>query len=548
MNAALAWAERIVPMTGVSREVQAPPAPANTNMPAEVSFKTWLAVVGAALGAFLAVLNIQIVNSSLADIQGAIGAGIDDGGWVSTSYLVAEIITIPLSGWLASVFSLRRYLLVNTALFLFFSASCAFAENLGQMIVLRAFQGFTGGVLIPLAFTIIMTKLPKAKQPVGMALFAFSATFAPAIGPTIGGYLNDNYGWQFVFYVNLAPGAVMLAMLWASLEREKMRLALLRQGDWAGIVTMAIGLGALQTMLEEGNKDDWFGSSFILRLGVTAVIALSLFLWIEFRTAKPLLNLRLLGRRNFGFGSIANFLLGGALYGSSFVLPLYLSQMQGYDAEQIGMVLAWTGLPQLLLIPLVPRLMQRIDARRLAVLGLALFALSNFMNGWLTEDVAGDQLFWPNIVRAVGQALVMTPLSAIAVAGIEPQNTASASALFNMMRNLGGAIAIAALQTFLTKREQFHSNVLTSSVSLFGDATRMRLAELRQYFMAHGLADPAAAGHEAIVAIGRAVRVQASVMAYGDTFLVLGAGLALALLATLGLRRSDASSAGGAAH
>jgi DHA2 family multidrug resistance protein len=548
MNAAIARAERIVPITGVSREVQAPPVPANTNMPAEVSFKTWLAVVGATLGAFLAVLNIQIVNSSLADIQGAIGAGIDDGGWVSTSYLVAEIITIPLSGWLASVFSLRRYLLANTALFLLFSASCAFAENLGQMIVLRAFQGFTGGVLIPLAFTIIMTKLPKAKQPVGMALFALSATFAPAIGPTIGGYLNDNYGWQFVFYVNLAPGVVMLAMLWASLEREKMRLALLWQGDWAGIVTMAIGLGALQTMLEEGNKDDWFGSPFILRLGVVAVIGLALFLWIELRTAKPLLNLRLLRRRNFGFGSIANFLLGGALYGSSFVLPLYLSQMQGYDAEQIGIVLAWTGLPQLLLIPLVPRLMRRIDARRLAVLGLALFALSNFMNGWLTRDVAGDQLFWPNIVRAVGQALVMTPLSAIAVAGIEAQNTASASALFNMMRNLGGAIAIAALQTFVTKREQFHSNVLTSSVSLFGEATRTRLAELSQYFMAHGLADPGTAGHEAMVAIGRAVRIQASVMAYGDTFLVLGAGLALAVLATLGLRRSDASSGGGAAH
>jgi|HubBroStandDraft_1064217.scaffolds.fasta_scaffold05040_7 DHA2 family multidrug resistance protein len=548
MNAAIARAERIVPMTGVSREVEAPPVPANTNMPAEVSFKTWLAVVGATLGAFLAVLNIQIVNSSLADIQGAIGAGIDDGGWVSTSYLVAEIITIPLSGWLASVFSLRRYLLANTALFLLFSASCAFAENLGQMIVLRAFQGFTGGVLIPLAFTIIMTKLPKAKQPVGMALFALSATFAPAIGPTIGGYLNDNYGWQFVFYVNLAPGVVMLAMLWASLEREKMRLALLRQGDWAGIVTMAVGLGALQTMLEEGNKDDWFGSPFILRLGVVAVIGLALFLWIELRTAKPLLNLRLLRRRNFGFGSIANFLLGGALYGSSFVLPLYLSQMQGYDAEQIGMVLAWTGLPQLLLIPLVPRLMRRIDARRLAVLGLALFALSNFMNGWLTQDVAGDQLFWPNIVRAVGQALVMTPLSAIAVAGIEAQNTASASALFNMMRNLGGAIAIAALQTFVTKREQFHSNVLTSSVSLFGEATRTRLAELSQYFMAHGLADPGTAGHEAMVAIGRAVRIQASVMAYGDTFLLLGAGLALAVLATLGLRRSDASGAGGAAH
>jgi MFS transporter, DHA2 family, multidrug resistance protein len=531
--------------------VVAPPAPvppANANAGPEVSFRTWLAVVGSALGAFLAVLNIQIVNSSLADIQGAIGAGIDDGGWISTSYLVAEIITIPLSGWLAGIFSMRVYLLVNTALFLVFSASCAFAENLGQMIVLRAFQGFTGGVLIPLAFTIIMTKLPKAKQPIGMALFAVSATFAPAIGPTIGGYLNENYGWEYVFYVNLVPGAVMLAMLWASLERAPMRLALLKEGDWAGIATMAIGLGALQTVLEEGNKDDWFGSSFILRLSIIAAVALTLFFWIELRTAKPLLNLRLLVRRNFGFGSIANFLLGGALYGSSFVLPLYLSQMQGYNAEQIGMVLAWTGLPQLVLIPFVPRLMMRFDARFLAAAGLALFALSNFMNGELTQDVAGDQLFWPNIVRAVGQAFVMTPLSAIAVAGIEAQNAASASSLFNMMRNLGGAIGIALLQTFLTKREQFHSNVLTSSVSLFDEATRQRLAALSRYFTAHGVADSATAWHEGIVAIGRVMREQSYIMGYSDTFLLIGGSLVLAILATFGLRRIDRSGGGTAAH
>ena len=192
--------------------VAARPAPANENAPAPatplpaVSLKTWLAVIGSTLGAFLAVLNIQIVNSSLADIQGAIGAGIDDGGWVSTSYLITEIIVIPLSGWLARVFSLRVYLLANTILFLAFSVACAFAHNLGEMIVLRAFQGFSGGVLIPLSFTVIITLLPKSKQSVGLALFALSATFAPAIGPTIGGWLNENYGWQYIFYVNLVPG------------------------------------------------------------------------------------------------------------------------------------------------------------------------------------------------------------------------------------------------------------------------------------------------------------------------------------------------------
>src|SRR6478609_9831929 len=217
--------------------------------------KTWIAVIGSTLGAFMAVLNIQIVNASLADIQGAIGAGIDDGGWISTSYLIAEIVVIPLSGWLAQVFSLRRYLLVNAMLFLVFSVACAFAVNLQQMIVLRAIQGFSGGVLIPMAFTIIITLLPKPKQPIGLALFALSATFAPAIGPTIGGYLTENYGWEFIFYVNLVPGMLMIGMLWYSLESKPMKLTLLRQGDWFGIITMAIGLSALQTVLEEGNKD-----------------------------------------------------------------------------------------------------------------------------------------------------------------------------------------------------------------------------------------------------------------------------------------------------
>src|ERR1700758_5550461 len=265
------------------------PAPPATP---SVSAKTWLAVAGATLGAFMAVLNIQIVNASLADIQGAIGAGIDDGGWISTSYLIAEIVVIPLSGWLAQVFSVRVYLLTNAVLFLVFSAACALAQDLPQMIVIRAFQGFTGGVLIPLAFTLIITLLPKAKHPIGLALFAVSATFAPAIGPTIGGYLTENWGWQYIFYVNVVPGTLMLGMLWFSLDAKPMKLALLREGDWPGIATMAIGLAALQTVLEEGNKDDWFGSPFIIRLAVIAAIALTLFVVVELTAKKPLLNLR----------------------------------------------------------------------------------------------------------------------------------------------------------------------------------------------------------------------------------------------------------------
>ena len=514
--------------------------------PAMSPLRMWTAVVGSTLGAFMAVLNIQIVNASLADIQGAIGAGTDDGGWISTSYLIAEIVVIPLSAWLARVFSVRIYLLTNAILFLVFSVACAFAANLQQMIVLRAIQGFSGGVLIPMAFTIIITMLPKPKQPIGLALFALSATFAPAIGPTIGGYLTESWGWEYIFYVNLVPGVLMVGMLWASLDRAPMNLSLLAKGNWPGIITMAIGLAALQTVLEEGNKDDWFGSPFIVRLSVIAAVSLTLFLVIELRAAHPLLNLRLLVRRNFGFGIVANFLLGIALYGSVFILPIYLTRIQGYNSEQIGMVLAWTGIPQLLLIPLVPRLMKRVDARLLIVVGFALFAASNFMNVYMTGDYASDQLFWPNIVRAIGQALAFTPLTAIATAGIEQENAGSASALFNMMRNLGGAVGIAALQTFLTKREQFHSNILTNSVSVFEEATRDRVARLTSYFMNHGVSDQALATHKAIVAIASSLRKQANIMAFSDTFFLLGVALVVALLASLLLKKPGHLSGAGA--
>jgi DHA2 family multidrug resistance protein len=520
------------------------PAPAASSP--SVAAKSWLAVFGATIGAFMAVLNIQIVNASLADIRGAISAGADEGGWISTSYLIAEIVVIPLSAWLAKVFSIRRYLLTNAILFLVFSVACAYARDLPQMIVLRAMQGFCGGVLIPLAFTLIITLLPKPKQPVGLALFALSATFAPAIGPTIGGYLTENFGWQYIFFINLVPGSVMVWLLWVSLERAPMRLDLLRSGDWAGIVSMAVGLAALQTVLEEGNKDDWFGSPFIVRLALIAAVALSLFVWIELRSRNPLVNLRLLARRTFGFSIVANVLLGMALYGSVYILPVYLAGVQGYNAEQIGMVLVWTGLPQLVLIPVVLLLMKRFDARILIGIGFALFAASNFMNIAMTADYAADQLLWPNIVRAIGQALVFAPLSAVATAGIEPENAGSASALFNMMRNLGGAVGIAALQTFLTKREQFHSNILVQSVSLLEEATRARLAALTDYFMAHGLSDPEAAWRAAVAAVDAGIRREAFIMGFNDTFLLLGSCLVVALIASLFLKKPALLAAGGA--
>jgi MFS transporter, DHA2 family, multidrug resistance protein len=237
-------------------------------------------------------------------------------------------------------------------------------------------------------------------------------------------------------------------------------------------------------------------------------------------------------------------ILGMALYGSVFLLPNYLSQMQGYNSQQVGEVLAWTGLPQLILIPFVPRLMRRFDARLLVAIGLGLFAASCFLNVDISQDYSGPQLLIPNLVRAVGQALVMTPLSVLATGGIERENAGSASAMFNMMRNLGGSIGIAMLQTLLTRREQFHSAVITPEVTMFSEATRQRLAALQQHFMASGTADPETAWHDAIVAVGRIVRTQAYLLAYGDTFGVLGCGLLLAIVAAVMMRRTAGSGAG----
>jgi len=512
--------------------------------PNRASVTTWIAVLAAMIGSFMAILNIQITNASLLNIEGGIGTGVDNGSWISTSYLIGEIVVIPLTDYLSRVFSFRRYMLASAALFAVFSVACAFTHDLPSMIAMRGLQGFAGGVLIPMAFTLVLTKLPKPQQPIGLAVFALSVTFAPAIGPTIGGYLTENYGWQTIFFVNVLPTLVMVTALYLTLERQPMQLKLLREGDWAGIFTMAVGLSALQTVLEEGNKDDWFSSPFILRLAIVAAVSLSLFVWIELTIEKPLIRLRLLTQRNFGFGTLAMTMVGFALFGSVYILPAYLGQAQGYNAEQIGAVLAWTGLPQLILIPLVPRLMQRFDTRYIAFTGLMIFAYSCFMNTTMSPDYAGDQLWIPNIVRAIGQAMVLTPLTSVMTGGIAPQDAAAASGISNMFRNLGGAIGTAVLATIITKREQFHSNIIGQSVTLGREEVRNRIAQMTDYFMGHGVPDPAAAHQQAIIALGKAVKRQALVMGFSDTFAVIGAVLVLAAIAVALTRKVKASGPG----
>ncbi|MDF5723257.1 MAG: MDR family MFS transporter [Rhizonema sp. PD37] len=523
-------------------QMPATPSPQSNSVP----LKTWIGVMGAMLGAFMAVLDIQITNSSLQQIDGAIGATQEEGSWISTSYLVAEIVTIPLTGWLSQVFSVRRYLVVNSILFLFFSICCAWAADLGQMVVFRAGQGFTGGVLIPMSLTIVLRTLPKAKQPIGLAMFSMTATFAPSIGPTIGGWLTDNLGWQYNFYLNIVPGLLLIGIVLYAIDPQPLQLDKLKEGDWWGILSMALGLGALEVVLEQGQEYDWFGSKAIQYLTVVAVVFISLFIWIELTRKKPLINLGLLKRRNFGISSVAGLTLGLGLYGSVYILPLYLGLIKDYSPLQIGEVIAWSGVPQLFLIPLVPKLTQRFDIRYVAAAGFCLFAVSCFMNSNMTHDTAIQELKWSQLVRALGQPLMILPLTTIATANIEPQQAASASSLFNMMRNMGGSMGIAALKTLLTRREQFHSQRLGELVSSYSPQTQQRIDQLTQYFISHG-SDPNTAQNQALQGIANTVRREAYVIAFNDCFYFIGIGLFVSAIALLFCKKVK-SGGGAVAH
>lgn len=502
--------------------------PASTDRDNHVSAATWMTVFGGVLGAFIAVLNIHITNASLKDIQGALSATLEEGSFISTAYLTAEVVVIPLTGWLTMVFGLRRYILWNTALFIGATLLCAMAWNLESMLVFRTLAGLTGGTLIPLSFAIILTLLPANKQALGMGLFSLTATQAPTIGPTLGGYLTEAFNWQAIFYLQIVPTSLMFFLLWQGLKKSSTNLSLLKNGDWFGIAAMAIGLGAMIIVLEEGNRKDWLESEFILRGAIIAVICLVLFVAIELKRAEPFINLRLLTRRNFFLSNVVGTILGLGLYGSVFILPMYLAQVHGYNAMQIGLVMMWVGLPQLIVVPIVLKLMKIIDLRILLAIGAFIFGLSCFLNTHMTADYAHDSLVWPNVIRGLGMPFIMVPLNVIATAEIEQKQVGSASGLFNVLRNLGGAVGIAALANFLSNRQQYHSNHILESVSTYNPFTVERLQGFRDYFANLG-SDPVLAQEQALRAIDAIARRESYIMAFNDCFYVMGAAFMISL-------------------
>jgi len=500
------------------------------------SRRAWIAVFGGLIGAFMAILDIQITNASMKEIQGSLGATLEEGSWIATAYLVAEMIAIPLSGWLSQGLSVRRYLLWTTSAFIFASLLCSISWNLESMIAFRAMQGFFGGALIPLAFRLILEFLPDNKRAVGMALFGITATFAPSIGPTLGGWLTEQFSWHYLFYINVPPGLIVMAMLAYGLEKKGVIWEKLKNVDLSGIITMAIGMGCLEVVLEEGNRKDWFGSELIQYLSIIAVINIALFIYIQLKKSEPLVNLRLLGQRDFALSTLAYFLLGMALFGAIYMIPLYLSQIHDYSPLEIGEVIMWMGFPQLLVLPLVPKLMERFDGRYLAAFGFLMFSLSYYMNSHMTADYAGDQMIASQIVRALGQPFILVPIGIIATMHIKPHENASASTVLNVMRNLGGAFGIALVSTLTDNLSREHLAHIKETLPAVSPIANDYLMQTTNIFTQAG-SDPVTASAQANALLGQTMTQQAYISAYNDVFFIISGLLLIAVAAVLSIRR-----------
>lgn len=396
------------------------------------------------------------------------------------------------------------------------------------MIIFRALQGFAGGALIPMALTLVLTQIPVSKRGLCLVLFGLASTLAPTLGPTIGGYLTELYGWPSIFYINWVPGLLLLAGIAYGLDHERPQLKQLLDADWLGVTCMAIGLGSLTLCLEEGNSHDWFESSFIVTCAALAFTGLSAWIVIGTVREKSFVNLRLYGQRNFLVAAIVSAVTGMGLYGSAFLLPVFLAQIPNYTPMQIGEIIMWMGLPQILMVPIIASLTSKVDNRILCSVGLALFGISCLMNTNLTASTGYDQLVVPQVIRALGQPLITLTISAFAVQGVKPGDMASASSLFNMSRNLGGSVGIALLATTLTNRAQIHSAYIGESISQYSVQTQSRLEQLTNAFVAGG-SDPASAMRQAVKVVDEVVRRESYVIAYNDCFLIMGSMLLLSI-------------------
>ena len=495
---------------------------------------SWLAVAAGTLGSLMATLDSSIVSASLPTIQGEIGASPDEGTWISTAYLVAEIIMIPLAGFFDRLLGLRLFLTICTVGFIGFSVLCGLSDSLGVMIIGRIGQGFTGGAMIPTALTIVATKLSPQQRSKGVALFGFTAVFGPVAGPIVGGYLTEAYSWHYAFFINVPLGLGLLVLLFVGLPKEKAKLALIREADWLGIFGLAIGLGALTVILEEGQRERWFESTLVIQLTALSVLGFAMLIVGQLTTKQPVIHLNIILQRAFGSVFVLSLVVGAALYGISYAIPQFLDQLADYNAFQAGQVTFIIGVPSLLMMATFPFIEKHIDIRFVIGVGLVLYGVGCLSNARLTSDTAGVNFVGSMLIIGLGQFFALIFLNSAATSAVSQKLAEDASGLFNAARNLGGSFGLALITVLRENRTWFHGERLSEGVtqnsvaaqgSMVSDAAQAGLASQ---------GDPVAALDQSYATLSQGLQTAGSALAFADIFFVFGiimlAALPLVLL------------------
>jgi len=473
------------------------------------------------LATFMEVLDSTVVNVSLPHIAGNLSATIDESTWVLTSYLVSNGIVLPATGWLSSMFGRKRYYMISVIAFIISSFLCGFARSLDSLILFRVLQGLGGGALQPISQAILLESFPVRRRGIGMAIFGIGVVFAPIIGPTLGGWLTDNYSWRWIFYINIPIGLLSLVMAQIYvvdppyLQRGAVKI------DYIGLGLLALGIGMLQVVLDTGQKHDWFQTTWITQLAVVSGVSLVALVAWELYTSHPVIDLSVFKVRNFAPGVILIFMLGIALYGSMVLLPVLLQTLLGYSAMQSGLAMSPGGIGTLVFMPVVGYLVGKWDTRFLIVFGLSLLSVSMFMMARYNLQISFWDAAIPRIVMGVGLAFLFVPLATVSFAFLSPEKTGMGTGLFNLMRNIGGSVGIALVNTLLARRTQFHQYRLVGNVSNYNPAYQRWLNAVIAGLMAKGQSY-LSAQKQALGIVYAAVIRQATMMSFIDVFWLLG--------------------------
>jgi MFS transporter, DHA2 family, multidrug resistance protein len=474
-----------------------------------------VAFVAMCFGMFMAFLDIQVVSASLAEIQAGLAASSDEITWVQTSYLMAEVVAIPLSGFLSRALGTRTMFAGAAAGFTAASLMCGLSSSMSQMIFWRALQGFIGGGMVPTVFASAYTIFPRSKQPIITPLIGLVATLAPTIGPTVGGYLTDLMSWHWLFFINIVPGILVTVAAITLIDFDRPNLSLFERFDWVGLIFMALFLGALEYVLEDGPRYDWFEDSTIAFAAAVSAASAVIFFARVLTAGQPIVDLRTFVDRNFALGSMFSFVLGIGLYGLTYLYPVYLGEVRGYNALMIGETMFVSGATMFLTAPIVGRLMTRIDTRLMLAFGFVIVAISNWDMSYVTKDWDFGELLVPQVLRGFGMMFAIVPITNISLGTLAADRLKNASGIFNLTRNLGGAVGLAGLNTVLNKRTDLHLARLHDAITW---ARRPVLDTL------NGLAariPGSDAQNMALKQLFLFTRQQGIVMAFADVFLLL---------------------------